>query len=484
MNIGKSKYTIGTLIGFLAGIFFGSFLNLNLWFTAPVLIGIIIILVLFWAHVLTRWVCFCLLGIFLALAYFATYDLLHPNILDYSRKIKVSGEIIAPPKITATKLQALVEYQKTKILVDLPRYPEYKYGDVIKFQSQVTDPRTIRPIDNFDYGQYLLNQNIGGWAKNPEEVSRTGYTGNSVLKIIYSISAKFQESLARILPEPYASFQAGLILGNRTTQIPDSLTSAFNRTGTTHIIAVSGYNITIIISALALCFALFSRRFSFWASLGVILIFVIMTGGSASVVRAGILGGLAAWGKLEGRRVNYLILLLFTASVMLFFNPHQMIGDVSYQLSFLAFAGLAYISPKIQNIYLVKKLPDIVKTVFAETMGAQILCLPVIIYNFGIISLVAPIVNILVLPVVPLSMLLGFVAGLGGLIWIKLGIIFGDIAWFILKYIIVVVESFSKISWAAIVYKTTDWWWVPIYFVLLLIWANYKNEQKKSTTDF
>jgi competence protein ComEC len=486
MKVGLSKFTTGTLASFLVGIFVATWFTLNIWYVAVITIFIVATMILLWPDIFKRLVLFCFLGLFLGLMYSQIYtDTQACHKLIYDQKIAITGQITGQPQIKPTKIQAIIEYRsagrQTKILVDLPRYPEYQYGDVLSLKAVITDPKSIKPFDGFDYGQYLLDQNIRGWVKSPEKVMKTGDHGNVIYKYIYLTSQKFQQSLAQILPEPYASFQAGLILGNRTTQIPDSLTSAFNRTGTTHIIAVSGYNITIIISVLALCFAIFSRRFSFWATLTLILIFIIMTGVSASVVRAGILGALAAWGKLEGRRTNHTILILVVAFLMILFNPYQLHGDVSFQLSFLAFAGLMYISPILEKLPLVIKLPVIIRTVLTETMGAQIAVLPIIIYNFGIVSLVAPIVNILVLPTVPTSMLLGFLAGIAGMIWLKLGQIVGYIAWIVLKYIIVVVQTFSSFSWAAVVYKTGEWWWTPVYYTLMLILIRGNNQLSRST---
>ncbi len=486
MQIGRSKFTIGVLIGFLSGIFLANFMPINLWWMARFLIVLIVLMLVFWSNILRRLIIFCLLGLVLGLSYFKIYDLRASyHQLVYGQKMAISGQIQEPPKIKPTQIQAIISYNGAKILVNLPRYPEYQFGDILSFKGEITDPKTIKPIDNFNYGQYLIGQNIRGWVKNPDTdtitVRRPPRSSNSVKfkKTIFQTSQKFQESLTKTLPEPYASFQIGLILGNRTTQIPDSLTSAFNRTGTTHIIAVSGYNITIIISMLALCFALFSRRLAFWLTLIFIGIFIVMTGASASVVRAGILGGLVAWGRLEGRRINHLILLLFVTFIMLLFNPYQIHTDASFQLSFLAFAGLIYVSPMIQNFRIVSKLPETIRAVFSETMGAQIACFPILVYNFGIISLVAPIVNCLILPFVPLSMLLGFIAGIGGMIWLKLGQLLADIAWIILKYIIVVETYFSQISWAAISFKTAEWFWIPIYYVVIILLINNNHEKSK-----
>lgn len=478
MEIGRSKFTIGILAGFLMGIFLARWLNFGLSLCGAIIIVLIVFLIYFWSRIFYRWVLFCTLGLFLGFGYYFVYsNWQNSHVLIYDQEIHIEGAVSAPPQIKPTKVQAILAYQGTKILVELPRYPEVKYNDVLAFDGQIQDPKSIKTIDNFNYGEYLLNKNIRGVVKNPERLTILALPkcewweclDKKFLKVVYGVGESFQESLAKVLPEPYASFQAGLILGNRTTQIPDSLTTAFNRTGTTHIVAVSGYNVTIIISVLAIIFAVFGRRFSFWMTLFCILVFVVMTGGSASVARAGILGGLAAWGHLEGRRVNHLLLLLVVASVMILFNPYQLVGDISFQLSFLAFAGLIYVSPLLANFKILGFIPETPKAILSETLGAQIAVLPVIIYNFGIISIVAPVVNILVLPFVPLSMLLGFLAGLGGMVWDLLGRVLADIAWVLLKYIIVVVESFSKISWAAVVYKTTDWWWIVIYYVITVV---------------
>jgi len=488
MELGKSKFTIGVLAGFLVGIFVASWIPLDLWWISGIFLGLVVGLILFSTNLLYRFVFICLLSLFLGLGYFKIYDGFQAKYAPlYDQKIKIEGVISEPVQIKPTKTQAILAYRGTKILVDLPRYPEYKIGDQLSFEAEIQDPKTIPVVENFSYGNYLLNKNIRGMVKIPENLTIIAPSGCKwclsqikyrFLRSIYGVGESFQEVLFKVLPEPYASFQAGLLLGNRVTKLPDSLTSAFNRTGTTHIVAVSGYNVTIIISVLALCFALISRRFSFLATLTSIIIFIILTGGSASVVRAGILGGLVAWGHLEGRRINHLILILFVASVMLLFNPYQIHGDVGFQLSFLAFAGLIYISPMLQNLKIIEKIPSVARTVLTETLAAQIAVLPVLIYNFGIVSLVAPIVNILVLPVIPLSMLLGFITGITGLIWMWLGKIVGLIAWVLLKYTIVIVETFSRLPWAAITLKSSEWWWIVIYYLIIFFWLkNNKNNQ-------
>ncbi len=226
---------------------------------------------------------------------------------------------------------------------------------------------------------------------------------------------------------------------------------------------------------------MFSKRWAFWGSFTAVLIFVILTGATASVIRAGVLAILVAYGKTLGRRPYYPVLILFVAAVMLLFNPYALRHDISFQLSFLAFVGLIFLAPRIGDIKLLKFMPAKIRQIFCETMSAQIMVLPILIYNFGILSIVAPIANIIILPIIPASMLLGFIAGLAGIIWLFLGKMVGLIAWILLKYIIVVVENLSRLSWAAATLKTSEWWWIALYYtVIVLIIQNSKRKSQNN----
>jgi competence protein ComEC len=377
-------------------------------------------------------------------------------------------------------------------LIQTARYPEFKYNDVLSMNGGIRNPHDIKTVNNFNYGRYLLHQNIHGLVKNPENLAishlsipstKWGKIQVGIFKIIYQIGDKFEQTINKILPEPFAAFQNGLILGNRAVQMPDSLTSQVNRTGTTHIVAVSGFNVTIIVSVVAILLAGFSRRLAFWGTLVLITFFIIMTGAAASIIRAGLLGGLAGWGKLEGRRVNHTILILIVAFIMLLFNPYQLKSDISFQLSFLAFAGLVYVSPAIDGWRFWPKIPKIIKTTLTETLGAQTLVLPILVYNFGLLSIVSPLANVLILPTIPFAMLLGFITGIGGMISLWLGKVAGLVAWLLLKYTIIVIEFLSKIPFASVSVKTNEWWWIPVYYIVVVIFINrnqnFKNQKSK-----
>lgn len=476
-TIGKSRFVLGFLTAFIIGIFFGDKIIIDFGWTLGIIGGLFIAVILFWREKFRLLVFVTLLGLFLGLFYYHFWDYReNKKIITYNQSIIIDGWISGKPVQNPVDQQIIIDYEKTKVQVTISKYPEYNYGDKLEIKGTIKNPAEIKSDPGeFNYGQYLLKKGIRGEVLNPDDIKKTGETGNLVTKTIYKIGNKFEGTLNQVLTEPYAALQAGIILGSKRS-IPDSLMSAFNRDGLTHIVAVSGYNLMIVVSALALILTPFSRKFAFWGSICFIIFFVILTGAPASVLRAAVLAVLVLWCKILGRRPYYPILILLAASSMLLFNPYALKNDLSFQLSFLAFIGLTMLSPKISAIRIVDKSPGIIKTAFSETMSAQILVLPILLLNFGILSLVAPLANILVLPTVPTSMFLGFLAGGLGIIYLPLGQLISLLAWFVLKYIIVVTEFLSRFSFSAVTLKTTEWWWLPIYYLIIyLVFRGVKN---------
>jgi len=469
--LGRSKFLIAILFAFLTGIFLGDIIRVDYGWLAGILLGVLTGIILFWSRNYWRLAFLAFFGFFLGLGYFNWQDLANRSIiLPLGKEIILTGEIVGHPEISADNIQYVLSLGKGKIQLTAPRYPEYHYGDKLKVKGILKEPPS-----------YLFHRKIQA-ALYYGKIEKVGQGGNKVIRIIYQLRDRFEENLNLALKEPYASFAAGLLLGSRRN-IPDSLMSDFNRTGTTHIIAVSGYNVTIIIFYIGLVLGLFSRRIGFYGTILVILIFVIMTGAPASVVRAGILAGLVSWGKFEGRRINQLILILLVASLMLLLNPYMLKFDVGFELSFLAFAGLVYLSPILTNLKFINILPDLVRTSLSETLGAQIAVLPILIVVFGRASIISPLTNILVLWLIPTAMFGVFLVGMAGFLSAGFAGIVSWSAWLFLKYIIIVVEFFSKFPWASLEVKLQSWWWLPIFYVLLGL-AIYKSRRANEKSSF
>jgi len=221
---------------------------------------------------------------------------------------------------------------------------------------------------------------------------------------------------------------------------------AFNKTGTTHILAISGYNIMIISWAvLSLLVYFFKRRTAFWLSVAIIILFTILTGASSSVVRASIMGLLLLFANGYGRLYDPKNSIILAGVAMIWSNPFALVFDIGFQLSFVAVIGLMYLYPRIDSK--LKKLPKLgnLKEMFLMTLSAQIAVAPLLIYYFKNFSLVSLLANILILPFLPAAMFIGFISGLAGVIFLPVGQVVGFIAWAITTYQIKIIEFLASI---------------------------------------
>lgn len=255
------------------------------------------------------------------------------------------------------------------------------------------------------------------------------------------------------LPEPQASLLNGILFGVKT-HMPRSLYESLVTTGVLHIIALSGMNISILTNLIARVTLVFGRRKSSIISIIAVIAFILFVGPTPSVVRAGIMAVLSLIAVYFGRQNWGLLSLLLAGGIMLIFDL-SLVKNISFQLSFLATLGLvlAQRNPERQ----IKKGPlrksfSIFKANFKLTLNAQIFTLPVILYNFHRLSLIAPLANIAIEWVIQPIMVLGFILCIVGWIWLPLGTIFAWIEWVLLTYLITVVDVLSKIPLASITF--------------------------------
>src|SRR3989344_4872045 len=217
-----------------------------------------------------------------------------------------------------------------------------------------------------------------------------------------------------------------------------------------------------------------------------------MTGAAASAVRAAVMGILLLFALQVGRLYQIKNALILAGAIMVYLNPRVLVWDLGFQLSFAATLGLVYIEPILERWFswgekddmmqakknFFKKTARSAKIILATTLAAQIAVLPLLIINFGQLSLIAPLANILVLPFIPLTMLLGFLSALGGLVWIYIGKILGWVTWLFLTYEIKIIELLANLSLAAISFKWT-WLGEGIYYAILifLVWRFNKKQK-------
>lgn len=371
------------------------------------------------------------------------------------------------------------------VLATVRKYPAYAIGDALAIEGTLEQPQNF---GDFDYVSYLARDNIAGVIPFPK-IEKVGEgKGNQLILSLSRLKHAFEEKIDAALPEPHAAFLKGLLLGERAS-LPKELVEDFKVAGVSHIVALSGYNITIVGRSLTTVLLVLTVPFavSFWIALAAIILFVLLTGAAASVVRAGIMGILVLFAQKEGRMYRMTNALAVAGAVMIFHNPYILRFDAGFQLSFLATMGLVYLSPEVEQ-WLVRVAPPQstssfvlkLRQIFVETMSAQLMVLPLLIYLFGRVSLISPVTNILVLLAVPHAMTIGFFTGVLGFISASLSAALGWATWILLEYQLRIIAFFAHIPLASI--TVGAWVLAPfsVVYVGLLwrIWRRSHDTQK------
>ena len=281
---------------------------------------------------------------------------------------------------------------------------------------------------------------------------------------VENLRKKFFASVYSSLPEPQAGLGLGYLVGVRTA-LPADFALALSVVGLTHIVAVSGYNLTIIVQFVKRVFSRVSAYQTVLFSGLLIAGFLVMTGWSPSIMRAAIISGFSLLAWYYGRSFKPVMIILLGATLTSFINPLYIWGDVGWYLSFLAFSGVLIVAPLIMY-FIGKPSKNILVLILIETLSAQLLTLPYISVIFGRLSIISPIANILVVPLIPLSMLLIFITGIVGMVSPILALWIAVPAKIIMSITVWIIESLSKLSWSQASLQLSFWQAFLIYLLL------------------
>jgi len=398
-------------------------------------------------------------------------------------EVSFVGEIVDEPTFSENNQRLTVKVQegefKTKILISTAFDEEYKYGDEISFTGELEKPENFITDQGkvFDYINYLRKDGVLYVMGYPEiEVLSSG-NGNGVKSFLFSFKENFLEKLNLAVQSPESLLLGGLILGEKASFRPE-LRQSFINTGTIHIVALSGYNVTIVAEWFMKLFSFLPMNLGIGGGIFAILLFILMTGASSTAIRAGIMATLVLIARATGRNYDVARALILAGVVMILINPFVLVYDVSFQLSFVATVAVIFVTPRIEKYFMwvpeSLKLRDIISVTFA----AYIFVLPFILYKMGNLSLVALPANILVLPFIPFTMVLGFLTGFVGLISHILAVPFGFISYLFLHYELGVINFFSNLPFAAFSFPDFPLILtilIYVYFIYRLFWRNISN---------
>jgi competence protein ComEC len=414
--------------------------------------------------------------------------------------VEIQGMVAEEPDIrdrycllTFSASEIIINGEKEEVagtaLIRVPKYPAYHYGDVLKVTGELKTPPQF---EDFDYKSYLARQGIYSIIYYPRVEVLDHGQGLKPLQLIYSLRERLSASLARALPEPQGSLAQAILLGLRGN-IPDSLYEAFSRTGTAHLLAISGLHISIII-AILLSFGIlvFGRRHSIyiWLTLALMWLYAMLAGMHPPIIRAAIMGSLFLIAEYLGRQRSAIIALAFAAAVMVGVQPH-LLWSVSFQLSFLAMAGLVLLYPYFQawgrkgvaSLFRAREriaaAGSMITDGFAATLAAIVAVGPLIAYNFGVVSLVALPTTFFSLPALPFIIVTAALVAFAGLLASLVAQMLGWLAWLFLSYLIFLVQGFDALPYSSLEVTTISTWHIWGYYAILAGVIAFFNHRKQ-----
>lgn len=390
----------------------------------------------------------------------------------YDQEVSLKGIIVDEPerRINHQKIQIKTEKIPGKILITTELYPEYKYGDELEIKGKLRKPVEF---EDFNYQAYLAKDKIYLVAYRPYINLIAQNKGSLFFGAIFSFKNKLRNIIDQTLLPHQSSVLKAIFLGDKFG-LSDELKEKLNISGTRHIVAISGMHMIImtqIFLYLALAIGLW-RSQAFYAVLFLLFSYIIMIGAPASAIRAGIMAGLLLLAQKVGRLRSADRAVVFAATVMLMINPSLLSADVGFQLSFVAVLSIIYLKPILDKKII--KWPNFtqLKDVLTMTLAAQLGTLPILIFHFGRISLISPLANLMIVPLLPVIMGLGMIIVFIGLVYLPLAKIVVWPIWFLLSYLIKTIEYLSSFPWAAYEFKNISWVILTSYYVILIyfIW--------------
>lgn len=388
---------------------------------------------------------------------------------DTGLNVTITGLLIQPPDNRHTYTNLRLQADAIRLENNLDAIPvsglllarldpgtDFHYGDRLTLSGQLQTPPEN---ETFSYRDYLARSGVYSFLPFAEASLLQADQGHPVMAAIFALKTRAYEILYHLYPDPEAALLSGILLGIETG-IPADLEQAFRDTGTAHIIAISGFNISLIA---ALFTSLFSRilgkRLGALTAILAIAFYTLLVGADAAVVRAALMGCLAIFARQlkqqTGDSYTALSPLALAAAAMVFHNP-LVPWDAGFQLSFAATLGLLLFADKLNTAFAnfisrylpistVEKITPLVGDLVLLTFAAQITTLPLILYHFQQLSLISLLANPLIIPVQPLVMILGGLTVLLGMIFLPLGQLLAPLAWVFVVYTIRMVELIAKI---------------------------------------
>jgi competence protein ComEC len=413
-----------------------------------------------------------------------------PNLsADIGKNVVIQGTVSQEPdaRDTATLVSIdadeLIANGKTipvhaGVLAEMPAHARLAYGDRIQVSGKLRLPQ---PFDTgsgrtFDYPEYLADQGIAYQLGYATLGSISGNSADPIKTFAIGTKERFLRGLSVVMPDPEAALAGGITVGDKRSVGPE-LTRDFQRDSLVHMIVLSGYNITVVLNAVARLLLWTPRSFQFGGSIATVVFFIFMSGGASSATRAGPMALVAVFARATHRVYLGERVLAFVSLIMVAWNPWTLAFDPSFQLSALATLGLVQFTP-IFSRWLVR-VPEHfgAREILASTCSTQLMVAPLLLYQNGTFSIVSLPANLLALLPVPWAMFFSLIAGAGGILFGNVASVASFPAYALLWYIVSVAHMFANLPFASVSVPSFSAWWM--FGVYVFLFSGYICLKKK-----
>ena len=355
-----------------------------------------------------------------------------------------------------------------------------KYGDKIEFYLEYEKPSTARNYMGFDYSNYLKTKKIFGTVNLKEEDVEIISHDNSniILRKIYELRNLMKTKIEKLLPKETSGLCLGMLIGE-TSGIEENMQEDFRDSNLSHILAVSGANVSYIIVSITYIFnkMCLRKRLSKIISIILLILFMLLTGCTSSVNRACIMAILMLIAELLYRKSDVYNNLAISALILLIINPYSLL-DIGFQLSYMGTIGIVFLQDKIGSF--IKINNKIVKYFFemiAVTTCANLAIIPIMMFHFNTISLTFYFSNIIVGPILGIVVIIGFIMFFISLIFTPISSLIAIVLNLMLKFIIKIAEITANMPFSKITIITPSFFFIIVWY-LIIISISYKQKVK------
>ena len=461
------------IVFFLVGVFLAPATDLlGLAIAVGVAAGIIGAMAYKKNHVRAMWVAALMLCGIVGATYWTGYNTYrHDQVVPLiGEKVVLVGHVTDVRRSEKTQriIVRLDEPNRGRISATVRAYPTVDYGDAVRLEGLVQKPQK----ENW---RYLLKDALFATMQFPELSIVQKGDGNPLITALLGTRRRAVATYKRLLPANEAALLAGITLGERA-EFGAEFKEKMANSGTTHLVALSGYNISVVAGALLLaCGLLLRRTAAFYATLAAVVAFVAMAGAEASVVRAAIMGSIVLLANHIGRTHSMRNAIAVSACAMVLWNPNVLRYDLGFQLSFGALIGIVYLKPHLDR-YIKRKGNGFMqwRENLSGTLSAQIMVFPLLMQAVGSFSLVSLISNIVLLSFIPVTMGHGFLIAGMGFVAVPIAVLPAWLVSLLLKYEIGVIELFGAHKGFSMPMNAI---WVAVYYAIMgwLLWRLHKR---------